>query len=179
VRHDPHGRLAHALTGDRVQLTTDGHKAYLRAVEGAFGADVDYAMLVKLYGAARESLEGRYSAECIGARKERIEGRPAIRHNQHVLCGTPEPEYAHVDASVHPIDECVCQHKTLRISPALATGLTTRLWDMADIVKLVGRGGAGSAARIKSKVLRINIKLNLLTAGGFDSTLYAHSVRTD
>jgi hypothetical protein len=62
---------------NRVQLTSDGHKAYLEAVEGAFGADVDYAQLVKLFGAAPESMKGRYSpAECIGARKERIEGNP-------------------------------------------------------------------------------------------------------
>ena len=56
---------------NRVQLTSDGHKAYLLAVEGAFGADVDYAMLVKMYGAAPDSAKGRYSpAECIGARKQ-------------------------------------------------------------------------------------------------------------
>src|ERR1700675_1521119 len=62
---------------NRVQLTSDGHKAYLEAVEGAFGGDVDYAMLVKLYGAAPESMKGRYSpAECIGAHKQPIEGNP-------------------------------------------------------------------------------------------------------
>src|SRR5690606_1387722 len=66
---------------NRVQLTTDGHKAYLEAVEGAFGGDVDYAQLVKLYGTAPESAKGRYSpAECIGARKERIEGNPDRAH---------------------------------------------------------------------------------------------------
>lgn len=59
----------------RVQLTSDGHSAYLEAVEGAFGADIDYAMLVKFYGAAPDSAKVRYSpAECIGARKTRIEG---------------------------------------------------------------------------------------------------------
>ena len=53
----------------RVQLTTEGHKAYLEAVEAAFGGDVDYGMLIKLYGAAPESMKGRYSpAECVGAR---------------------------------------------------------------------------------------------------------------
>ena len=52
---------------NRVQLTSDGHKAYLEAVEGAFGGDVDYAMLNKIYGASPESAKGRYSpAECIG-----------------------------------------------------------------------------------------------------------------
>src|SRR5262249_10484425 len=65
---------------DRVQLTTDGHKAYLQAVEGAFGGDVDYAMLVKLYGETPEA-EKRYSpAECIGACKTTIEGDPDPAH---------------------------------------------------------------------------------------------------
>jgi hypothetical protein len=55
---------------NRVQLTSDGHKAYLEAVEGAFGADVDYAQLVKIYGASPESAKGRYSpADCTGAIK--------------------------------------------------------------------------------------------------------------
>jgi hypothetical protein len=61
---------------NRVQLTSDGHKAYLEAVERAFGADVDYAMLVKLYGPAPEG-QRRYSpAECIGSHKEVVEGNP-------------------------------------------------------------------------------------------------------
>ena len=65
----------------RVQLTTDGHRAYLGAVEGAFGADVDYAQLVKIYGAAPEGPQRRYSpAECVGARKRRGEGNPDIGH---------------------------------------------------------------------------------------------------
>jgi IS1 family transposase len=65
---------------NRIQLTSDGHRAYLEAVEGAFGGDIDYAMLIKLYGAAPEG-EKRYSpAECIGARKERIEGDPDPKH---------------------------------------------------------------------------------------------------
>src|SRR6202521_4452164 len=66
---------------NRVQLTSDGHKAYLEAVEGAFGSDVDYAMLVKLYGETSEGAKGRYSpAECIGARKTPIEGNPDPKH---------------------------------------------------------------------------------------------------
>src|ERR1700675_1131780 len=66
---------------NRVQLTSDGHRAYLEAVEGAFGADVDYAQLVKLYGPTSESTKGRYSpAECFGPRKDRIEGNPDPRH---------------------------------------------------------------------------------------------------
>ena len=65
---------------NRVQLTSDGHRAYLEAVEGAFGSDIDYAMLVKIYGASGEG-EKRYSpAECLGAVKHRIEGNPDPKH---------------------------------------------------------------------------------------------------
>ena len=62
---------------NRVQLTTDGHRAYLQAVEGTFGADIDYAMLVKQYGGStgNKGHEKKYSpAECIGIRKEAIIG---------------------------------------------------------------------------------------------------------
>ena len=66
---------------NRVQLTSDGHKAYPEAVEGAFGADIDYAMLVKIYGSAPETAKGRYSpGECIGAVKHRVEGNPDPKH---------------------------------------------------------------------------------------------------
>jgi IS1 family transposase len=66
---------------NRIQLTSDGHRAYLDAVEGAFGSDIDYAMLVKLYGAASDATKGRYSpAECTGIRKTRIEGNPDPKH---------------------------------------------------------------------------------------------------
>jgi hypothetical protein len=66
---------------NRVQLTSDGHKAYLEAVEGAFGADIDYAQLVKLYGASSESAKGRYSpADCTGIIKNPIEGKPDPAH---------------------------------------------------------------------------------------------------
>src|ERR1700687_3990561 len=73
---DLRGRLA-----NRVQLTTDGHRAYLNAVEEAFGADIDYAQLIKLYGEAPGAFKGRYSpAECIGAKKEPITGKPDMAH---------------------------------------------------------------------------------------------------
>ena len=64
---------------NRVQMTTDGHKAYLEAVEGAFGGDVDYAQLIKLYGepAGQKGHERKYSpSECTGTRKRRVEGDP-------------------------------------------------------------------------------------------------------
>ena len=62
---------------NRVQLTTDGHRAYLEAVEGAFGGDVDYAQLVKIYGPTQEVNQGRYSpAACLGATKTPVVGNP-------------------------------------------------------------------------------------------------------
>ena len=64
----------------RIQLTTDGHSAYLDAVDRAVGAEVDYAMLVKLYGQSSEG-EKRYSpAVCTGAKKTRIQGKPDPFH---------------------------------------------------------------------------------------------------
>jgi hypothetical protein len=66
---------------NRVQLTTDGHKAYLYAVDAAFGGEVDFAQLVKLYGATPESAKGRYSpAECTGIIKTRVIGDPDLKH---------------------------------------------------------------------------------------------------
>jgi hypothetical protein len=75
---DLRGRLA-----NRVQLTTDGHRAYLQAVEEAFGADIDYSMLIKLYGEPPSSPEAarRYSpSECVGTRTENITGNPDPKH---------------------------------------------------------------------------------------------------
>lgn len=61
----------------RIQITTDGHKAYIEAVEDAFGSDVDYSQIVKLYGVERIEAEARYNpAKCIGAKKNRIKGNP-------------------------------------------------------------------------------------------------------
>ena len=66
-----------ARLASRVQLTSDGHGAYLEAVEGAFGGDVDYAQIVKLYGPAQDTVQGRYSpAVCIAATKKPVVGRP-------------------------------------------------------------------------------------------------------
>ena len=81
--------LATRLT-HRVQITSDGHRPYLEAIEGAFGGDIDYAMLVKIYGPAPEG-ERRYSpAICTGARKHRVEGNPGPEACQHVICRTSE-----------------------------------------------------------------------------------------
>lgn len=75
LMHDLAERLTH-----RIQLTTDGHRVYADAVESAFGSEIDYAMLVKIYGAHREESEGRYSpAKCMGCRTIPMSGNPKAR----------------------------------------------------------------------------------------------------
>ena len=94
---------------NRVQLTSDGHKPYLEAVEDAFGADIDYAMLVKLYGSEGGTTpEKRYSpAECTGARMMQVEGNPDPVHVSTSYAGAQQSHHADVDASVHSLDKCV------------------------------------------------------------------------
>jgi IS1 family transposase len=150
--------LASRLAG-RIQLTSDGHKAYLEAVEGAFGADIDYAMLVKLYGPSVESMQGRYSpAECIGARKEPIEGNPDPKHistsfaersNLTVRMHTRRftrltngfskkvENHAHSVALFAMYYNFVKLHKTLRTTPAMAASVTKRLWEIGDVVDVL------------------------------------------
>lgn len=144
---------------NRVQLTSDGHRAYLEAVEGAFGGDVDYAQLVKIYGASPESAKGRYSpAECTGAVKTPIEGNPdpkhistsfAERQNLNIRMHTRRftrltnafskkiENHAWSVALFTTYYNFVRIHKTLRMSPAMAAGVTDHLWEIGDIVALV------------------------------------------
>lgn len=146
----------------RVQLTTDGHKAYLEAVEGAFGADIDYAMLVKLYGSpegSQSTPERRYSpAVCTGARKMRIEGDPARAHvstsyvehsNLSMRMGMRRftrltnahskklANHCHALALYFVYYNFVRIHSSLRMTPAMAAGVESHLWEMEDLVKLV------------------------------------------
>lgn len=146
-----------ARLANRVQLTTDGHRAYLEAVEGAFGADVDYAQLVKLYGElGGSSPERRYSpAVCNGARKRRVEGNPDIAHvsTSHVermnlsirmqnrrftrlTNGFSKKLDNHIHAlALYFAFYNFCRiHKSLRVTPAMAAGITDRLWSLEDIV---------------------------------------------
>lgn len=143
---------------NRVQLTTDGHKAYLEAVEGAFGDDIDFAQLIKIYG---ENTEGqkRYSpAECIGTKKAKIIGKPDLccvstsfveRQNLNIRMGVRRftrltnafskklKNHFHMLAIYFMFYNFVRIHKTLKTTPAMAAGIETRLWDMKDLAQLV------------------------------------------
>ena len=152
-----------ARLANRVQLTSDGHKAYLQAVEGAFGCDVDFAQLVKMYGPTITA-PGRYSpAECTGAKKIRVMGSPDFadvstsyveRQNltmrMHMRRFTrltnafskKVENHAHAVALHMMYYNFVRIHKTLRVTPAMAAGVTDRLWEITDIAMLVfGDGG--------------------------------------
>jgi IS1 family transposase len=147
-----------ARLANRVQLTTDGHKAYLSAVEDAFGADVDYAMLVKMYGDTPGPV-GRYSpAVCTGAIKTRIEGRPAEAHvstsyveRQNLTMrmsirrftrltnafSKKAENHSHALALYFTFYNFARTRKSLRCSPAMAAGLSKTLWRMEDIAALI------------------------------------------
>jgi len=143
---------------NRIQLTTDGHRVYAEAVENAFGSEIDYAMLVKIYGASNDG-ESRYSpATCIGCRTG-------------VLAGSPDPEYistsyverqnlsmrmgmrrftrltngfskkfenhAH-QVALYFFHYNFCRvHKTLRVTPAMEAGLTDHVWTLEELCSLL------------------------------------------
>ena len=145
---------------NRVQLTTDGHKAYLEAVEEAFGADIDYAMLVKMYGEPENrGPERKYSPSvCTGAKKQHVMGSPDKKHvsTSHVerqnltmrmhmrrftrltnAFSKKFDNHMHMVALYTVWYNFVRIHKTLKVTPAMAAGLTDRLWSMEDVVELI------------------------------------------
>ena len=146
---------------NRVQLTTDGHKAYLEAVEGAFGGDVDFAQLVKLYGglSGQTGHEKKYSpAECIGTKKIAIEGNPDRKHistsyveRQNLTMRMGMRRFTRLtngfskklENHLHMLSlyfvhyNFIRMHKTLRMTPAMAAGVTDTLHDMEWLVGLI------------------------------------------
>ena len=162
------GEYAIALMDDlrsrlanRVQLTTEGHKAYLEAVEGAFGSDVDYAQLIKLYGepTGRRGHERKYSpSECTGTRNRRVEGNPdpkavstsyverqnlTMRMQMRRFTRLTNAFSKKLENHMHMVAlytlwyNFIRVHKTLRATPAMEAGLSETVWDMEDLVRIM------------------------------------------
>ena len=157
--------LADRLT-NQVQLTTDGHRPYLEAVESAFGVDIDYAMLIKIYGS--DQTEKRYSpAKCLGCDARTITGQPNPKHintsfieRQNWSVRTAMRRYTRLSNGFSRKIENHCAavalnyfaynfikiHRTVRMSPAMAAGVTDRLWEVSDLVALLETSESKKAA---------------------------------
>ena len=158
----------------RVQLTTDGHKPYLEAVEGAFGADVDYAMLVKHYGPGSMTDQRRYSpSEFSGADKRVIVGKPEIakvstsfveRQNLTMRMGmrrltrltngfSKKVENLEHAVSLHFMHYNFARvHKTLRVTPAMEAGISDHVWSLEEIAALIPEPVAQKRGPYKKKI---------------------------
>lgn len=152
--HDLADRLA-----SRVQLTTDGHKAYLSAVEDAFGSQIDYAMLVKIYGNAPERGEVRYSpAVCMGAKQAVITGKPDFKHVSTSMVERQNltmrmsmrrftrltngfskkvENHEHMLALHYMYYNFGRIHQTLRVTPAMEAGVADHVWEIEEIINLL------------------------------------------
>ena len=152
--HDLAERLA-----SRVQLTTDGLRVYVNAVEDAFGAGIDYATLQKIYGSVNESPETRYSpAVCMGARKAVISGHPdhnhistsyverqnltmrmSIRRFTRLTNGFSKKLENHEHAlALYFMHYNFCRiHQTLRVTPAMEAGVSAHVWSIEEILALL------------------------------------------
>jgi IS1 family transposase len=145
---------------NRVQLTTDGHKMYLEAVEDAFGSEIDYSQLVKIYGKSQDKeSEIRYSpAQCIGAEKHKINGNPDTKdvstsyvERQNLTMRMNMRRYTRLtnafSKKFHNLECAVALHfmyynfvrihKTIRMTPAMKAKVTERLWEIEDILSLL------------------------------------------
>lgn len=143
----------------RVQLTTDGLRTYLQAIDDAFGCEIDYAQLVKIYGGTDRSNEARYSpAICTGAIKSVVTGNPdktkistshierqnltmrmAMRRFTRLTNAfSKKIENLSYAVALHFMYYNFCRiHQTLRCTPAMAAGVTDKLWDVEDVVALL------------------------------------------
>jgi IS1 family transposase len=142
----------------RVQIISDGHRPYLEAIEGAFGSEVDYSQLHKIYGATSVEDFRRYSpARCIGCEMKPVSGTSDPKHvstsfveRQNWTVRTTMRRYTRLSngfsrklenhAAATALNyfayNFIKIHRTLRMSPAMAVGVTDRLWDVADLVAL-------------------------------------------
>jgi len=141
----------------RIQITTDGHRAYAEAVEGAFGCEVDYAMLIKLYG--NDSFDTKYSpGECIGTQTAVMMGNPDPKHistsfveRQNLtmrmsmrrftrLTNAHSKKIENHEAAIalHYMHYNFCRiHSTLRVTPAMEAGLAHHIWSIEELVGLL------------------------------------------
>lgn len=144
---------------NRVQLTSDGHKAYLVAVEDAFGIDVDDAQLIKIYGTTGVEDQRRYSpAECIGCVPNNITGNPDPKHvstsfaerqnltmRMHMRRFTrltngfskKLENHIHMVALYTVFYNFLKPHKTLRVTPAMQAGIADRVWEMPELIEML------------------------------------------
>ena len=144
---------------NRVQLTTDGHRPYLTAVEQSFGNDVDYAMLDKIYNAPPTDRTTRYSpADCCGTRKTTIKGNPDMAHvstsfveRQNLTMQMSMRRFTRltnafskkVENHMHSVAMYMmfynfCRiHKSLRVTPAMAAGISDHVWSLEEMVGLL------------------------------------------
>ncbi len=143
----------------RIQLTSDGLHAYLSAVEDAYGSEIDYAVLHKVYGPAPEGPQRRYSpAECIGTQKHRIEGKPNpklvstsyVERNNGIIRQHCRRYARLTQAFSKKLENHICAfglhtmyHNFVKISgahrmtPAMKAGVTSKLWEMSDLVAMI------------------------------------------
>jgi hypothetical protein len=149
-----------ARLANRVQLATDGHRAYLSAVDMAFNRDIDYAMLVKIYGDVPEAAKRYSPAECLGADKTVIRGLPDPEHistsyveRQNLTMRMSMRRFTRLtngfskklDNHKHALALYSMYysfgrvHQTLRVTPAMEAGVTDRLWSLEDIVGIVDK----------------------------------------
>ena len=153
-----HARRAERLVG-RIQLTTDGNRVYIEAVESAFRDEIDYAMLRKLYGADPEAPETRYSpAKCIGCEMKKISGNPdpkhvstsyveranltmrmSMRRFTRLTNGFSKKleNHAAMVALYFLYYNFARIHQTLRVTPAMEAGIADHVWSIEEIVGLL------------------------------------------
>jgi IS1 family transposase len=156
-----------ARLATRIQLTTDGHRMYLSAVEDAFGSEIDYAMLEKVYGADPQA-EKRYSpAVCLGCKIETITGNPdpshigtshierqnlTMRMNIRRFTRLTNAFSKKIENHMHSVALFYMHynferiHQSLRVTPAMEAGLTSRVWSIEDIATLTDQAAHGRAA---------------------------------
>ena len=159
----------------RVQLTTDGHKAYLSAVEEAVGADIDYSQLIKIYGPPLEA-DTRYSpGECTGCKRERVSGRPDPLHvstsyveRQNLTMRMSMRRFTRLtNAFSKKIENHAAAvavfymhynfariHQTLRVTPAMAAGVTDHVWELEEIIRLIPERKPGKRGPYKKKEIQ-------------------------